>query len=138
MKLYVVAGEASGDSRGAELMRALSERLPDAEFHGAGGPEMRALAGPHLLDWAAEAVVGLWDVLKKYGYFRTQFHRLLTELKAVQPEALILIDYPGFNLRLAHAARKALPAPEDHLLHLALRSGHGTAGASAPWRGIWI
>lgn len=109
MKLFLVAGEASGDARGAELMRALRGRLPSLEFAGAGGPEMRALAGEDFLDWAAEAVVGLWDVLKKYGYFRRQFRHLLAQLAAVQPDALVLIDYPGFNLRLAHAARRAFP-----------------------------
>ncbi len=109
MKIYLVAGEASGDARGAELMRALRERLPGAEFHGAGGHEMRELAGGDFMDWAAEAVVGLWDVLKKYGYFRRQFSRMLRDLAAREPDALILIDYPGFNLRLAHAARARFP-----------------------------
>jgi lipid-A-disaccharide synthase len=109
MKIYFVAGEASGDARGAELMRALRERLPEARFFGAGGHEMRALGGDHFLDWAAEAVVGLWDVLKKYGYFRRQFSRMLREIAELQPDALILIDYPGFNLRLAHAARRRFP-----------------------------
>lgn len=109
MKLYLVAGEASGDARGAELIRALRERRPAWEFYGAGGREMRALVGERLHDWADEAVVGLWDVLKKYGYFRRQFRRMLAELAALRPEALVLIDYPGFNLRLAHAARQALP-----------------------------
>src|SRR5260221_8167324 len=101
LKLYLVAGEASGDARGAELMRALRERRPALEFFGAGGREMRALGGGHFLDWADEAVVGLWDVLKKYGYFKKQFNFMLADLARVQPAALILIDYPGFNLRLA-------------------------------------
>jgi lipid-A-disaccharide synthase len=109
MKLYLVAGEASGDARGAELMRALRERDPTLEFFGAGGREMRALGGEQITDWADEAVVGLWDVLKKYGYFRSQFHRMLADLARVQPDALILIDYPGFNLRLAREARRRLP-----------------------------
>src|SRR5688500_7622067 len=66
VKLYLIAGEHSGDARGAELMRALRERMPDVEFFGAGGREMRSIAGDHFLDWADEAVVGIWDVLKKY------------------------------------------------------------------------
>ena len=110
MKLYLVAGEASGDARGAELMRALRERDPAFEFSGAGGREMRALAGGDFLDWADEAVVGLWDVLKKYGYFKAQFDRMLADLARVAPSALILIDYPGFNLRLAKAVRARHPA----------------------------
>ena len=107
--LYLVAGEASGDARGAELMRALRERDPALEFFGAGGREMRAQGGDHFTDWADEAVVGLWDVLKKYGYFRAQFHRMLADIARVQPHALVLIDYPGFNLRLAQAVKRAMP-----------------------------
>jgi len=109
VKLYLIAGEASGDARGAELMRALRERLPAIEFFGAGGREMRALAGDHLEDWADEAVVGLWDVLKKYGYFRKQFDRMLGEIGQLQPDAVLFIDYPGFNLRLAKALRAGHP-----------------------------
>ncbi|MEQ1858929.1 MAG: lipid-A-disaccharide synthase [Chthoniobacteraceae bacterium] len=110
MKLYLVAGEASGDARGEELMRSLREQAPGIEFFGAGGPQMRALAGGEFFDWAHEAVVGLWDVLKKYGYFRAQFRRMLDDIDRVQPDALILIDYPGFNHRLAKAARVRRPA----------------------------
>lgn len=109
MKLYLVAGEASGDSRGAELMRALREQMPGVEFFGAGGPQMCALAGGEFFDWVHEAVVGLWDVLKKYGYFRAQFARMLADIDRIQPDALILIDYPGFNLRLAKAVRARRP-----------------------------
>jgi len=109
VKLYLVAGEASGDARGAELIRALRERDASIEFFGAGGREMRALVGEHFVDWADEAVVGLWDVLKKYGYFKGQFDRMLKELATLQPDALVLIDYPGFNLRLAREAHARFP-----------------------------
>ena len=109
MKFYVVAGEMSGDSRGVELLRALRELRPDIEFVGAGGREMRAFVGDAIFDWADEAVVGLWDVLKKYGYFRAQFHRMLAEIEAAKPDALITIDYPGFNMRLAKEAKRRMP-----------------------------
>jgi len=108
-KLYLIAGEASGDARGAELMRALKEREHSLEFYGAGGREMRALGGEHFEDWADEAVVGLWDVLKKYGYFKRQFDRMLEDIRRIQPTALVLIDYPGFNLRLARAVKAKMP-----------------------------
>ena len=109
MKLYLVAGEASGDARGAELIQALRKRDASLQFFGAGGREMRALVGEHFVDWADEAVVGLWDVLKKYGYFKGQFNRMLADLATVQPDALVLIDYPGFNLRLAREAHRRFP-----------------------------
>lgn len=109
-KLYLIAGEASGDARGAELMRALRQRDPGIRFFGAGGRAMQALAGgKHFLDWADEAVMGLWDVLKKYGYFKKQFDRMLAEIERLQPDAVIYIDYPGFNLRLAKAVKERLP-----------------------------
>jgi lipid-A-disaccharide synthase len=107
--LYVVAGEASGDARGAELLAALRIQLPDLEVRGAGGPKMEGLVTGPFLEWTGEAVVGLWDVLKKYGYFRTQMDRMLHEIEVTQPDVLLLIDYPGFNLRLASAAKKRLP-----------------------------
>jgi lipid-A-disaccharide synthase len=70
---------------------------------------MKAISGGDFFDWAHEAVVGVWDVLKKYGYFRRQFNRMLGELEKQQPDALILIDYPGFNLRFAKEARARIP-----------------------------
>jgi lipid-A-disaccharide synthase len=79
-------------------------------FTGKGGPKMAAEAiasGGACDNWIAEAgVLGLWDVLRHYGYFRKKFDLLLEELAANPPEALILVDYPGFNLRLAKAVRK--------------------------------
>jgi lipid-A-disaccharide synthase len=101
MRIYLVAGESSGDAHGSALMRELRALLPDAEFYGAGGSQMKAMAGDHFEDWSSEAVVGLWDVLVKYPYFRRQFYRMYDEITGLQPDAVIFIDYPGFNLRLA-------------------------------------
>jgi len=108
--LAIVAGEASGDTHGCALMRSLRTQDPRIRFTGKGGPKMAALAaesGGLLDNWIAEAgVLGLWDVLRHYGYFRKKFAALLDELAADPPEAVILVDYPGFNLRLAKAIRK--------------------------------
>jgi lipid-A-disaccharide synthase len=54
-------------------------------------------------------VVGLWEVVKRYGYFREQFQNALNEIATSKPDAVVLIDYPGFNLRLARALRKKPP-----------------------------
>jgi lipid-A-disaccharide synthase len=102
VKFYVIAGESSGDAHAAVLMSELSAMAPDLEFYGAGGPRMREVGGSHIFDWTQEAVVGLWDVLMKYPYFRTQFYRMYHEIVELQPSAVIFVDYPGFNLRLAH------------------------------------
>ncbi len=55
-------------------------------------------------------MVGLWEVIKHYGYFRAQFRAALREIATAKPDAVILIDYPGFNLRLARALKKRSPA----------------------------
>lgn len=102
--IYFVAGEASADNHGAALMQSLRELDVDLAFSGRGGPQMKALSGGTFRDWTNEsAVVGLWEVVKKYGYFRKQFRETLREIRAQKPDAVVLIDYPGFNLRLARA-----------------------------------
>jgi lipid-A-disaccharide synthase len=108
--LYVIAGELSGDVHGAGMLRALRSMHPDLEIHGAGGPQMREVAGEGLRDWVEEAaVMGLWEVLKRYGWFKQRFDEMLAEVRALKPALLVLIDYPGFNLRFAEAVRKELP-----------------------------
>ncbi len=107
MTIYLVAGEASGDEHGAALMRALRALFPGIQFQGRGGPKMKAIAGESFINWTeAAAVVGLWEVVRRYGYFREQFQCALREIARCNPNAVILIDYPGFNLRLARALRK--------------------------------
>jgi len=104
--LWFVAGEASGDARAAEVMNVLGAIAPKFRFLGAGGPKMRAIAADPFEDWIAEAgVLGLWDVLKHYGYFRQKFHRMIEQIEETKPDAIVLVDYPGFNLRLAKALR---------------------------------
>ena len=105
-RIYIIAGEASGDAHGAVLMREMARLVPDLQFFGAGGPEMRLIAGDHFMDWTQEAVVGLWDVLVKYPYFRKEFYRMYREIRHLKPDTVIFVDYPGFNLRLAQYLRR--------------------------------
>ena len=117
-RIYFVAGEASGDTHGAALMTALRESDRDLVLLGRGGPRMKEIAGEQFTDWSdRSAVLGLWEVLKQYGYFRRQFAATLREIREQKPDAVLLIDYPGFNLRLARALRAQLPKTKDHLLH---------------------
>ncbi len=114
-KIYLISGELSGDTHGAELMHAIHSELrelnQDVIFYGAGGPEMRQAGGKAVRDWVEKAaVMGVVEVLKHYRWFKEQFHSMLDEIKLIQPDALILIDYPGFNLRMARAVREALPS----------------------------
>ena len=110
MIIYFVAGEASADNHAAALMCSLRERDADLQFIGRGGPQMRKIAGEQFKDWIDDAaVLGLWEVIRKYGYFREQFHETLNEIHESKPDAIVLIDYPGFNLRLARVLRKQSP-----------------------------
>jgi lipid-A-disaccharide synthase len=71
---------------------------------------MREVAGDGIRDWVEEAaVMGLWEVLKRYGWFKQRFAEMLAEVRAQKPDLLVLIDYPGFNLRFAEAVREELP-----------------------------
>ena len=110
MTIYFVAGEVSADNHGAALMRCLRELEPQLKFIGRGGPQMQQCAGNQFKNWIGDAaVLGLWEVLRKYGYFREQFRETLKEIQESKPDAVVLIDYPGFNLRLARALQTQSP-----------------------------
>jgi lipid-A-disaccharide synthase len=105
--IYFVAGEASADNHGAALMRALRTFNVDLKLTGRGGPQMKSVAGDRFRNWIDQSgVLGLWEVIKHYGYFRKQFRETLSEIDQLKPGAVVLIDYPGFNLRLARALRE--------------------------------
>src|SRR5262249_34223102 len=77
------------------------------KFIGRGGPQMQEVAGKQFKNWIGDAaVLGLWEVLRKYGYFREQFRQTTEEIVETEPDVVVLIDYPGFNLRLARALRQ--------------------------------
>src|SRR5947209_17717693 len=104
--IYFVAGEVSADNHGASLMRCLRELDPTLKFIGRGGPQRHEIAGKQFKNWIGDAaVLGLWEVLRKYGYFREQFRETLKEVLESKPDTVVLIDYPCFNLRLARSLR---------------------------------
>jgi len=110
-RLFVIAGEVSGDTHGAGVLEVLRGRHPGLEIHGLGGPRLRALGGEGVDDWIADAaVLGVVEVIKHYGFFRRKFHEALARIDLLRPEAVILIDYPGFNLRLAKRLQRLRPA----------------------------
>lgn len=109
MKFYVIAGETSGDKQGALMIRELLDRQPDLEIVGLGGAQMHALA-PGVEDWAEQAaVIGVVEVMRHAGYFLRRLDEMAQRIAADQPEALILIDYPGFNQRLGERVRHLSP-----------------------------
>lgn len=103
----IVAGEASGDIYGADLAREACQLDPNLHFLGIGGVRMREAGVETLVDSADMAVVGLVEVLKHFDIISAAFLKLKNILLNDPPELLILIDYPGFNLRLAKVAKKA-------------------------------
>ena len=106
----MVAGEVSGDTHGSELMDALGKQAGGFGFRGLGGPEMSRLSEGLVRDWVEDAaVVGVWEVLRRYGWFKKRFEETLAEILELRPAILLLIDYPGFNLRLAKQIHKKLP-----------------------------
>jgi lipid-A-disaccharide synthase len=105
-RIFIIAGEVSGDTHAAGLLRELKELEPDMQVLGLGGPKMREVMGEGIEDWVETAgVVGLWEVVKMYGYFKEKMNAVLDSMLQQKPDAVILVDYPGFNLRLAKALR---------------------------------
>ena len=106
MKLAVVAGEASGDLHAAEVVRELKALDPSLETFGIGG-DLLAAEGTRLLHHAKEmGVIGLFNVLRQYRKFRRIFDDMVGALSVEKPDGVMLVDYPGFNLRLAEKCRE--------------------------------
>ncbi len=109
MHLFVIAGETSGDTHAAALVSDMRSLRPDLRISGLGGPKLHALA-PDVEDWIHDAaVVGLWDVLRHYGWFRRKFRETQARIAGEKPDAVLLVDYPGFNLRMAKALQSLRP-----------------------------
>ena len=103
----IVAGEASGDIYGADLVSEALKLCPYLHFFGIGGARMREAGVDTLVDSNVMAVVGLVEVIKHFDVISSAFKKLKQILLNTPPDLLILIDYPGFNLRLAKVAKKA-------------------------------
>ena len=123
----VIAGEASGDWLAAELVKAIREEMVRTpalvttdnqplhsslapRFFGAGGPRMSAAGVDLLFDLTKHSVIGVSDVLKKYFEFRRLLKRLYRLALERQPDAIICVDFSGFNRRFAHAIQKHVRA----------------------------
>jgi lipid-A-disaccharide synthase len=102
----IVAGEASGDLHGGNLVQAMRRIDPDLSFYGVGGKRMQAAGVELLADAADMAVVGLTEVAFKLGMILRVMRRLKASLLQEKPDLVILIDYPDFNLPVARAAKK--------------------------------
>jgi lipid-A-disaccharide synthase len=104
--ILIVAGEASGDLHAAHLVEAIKKIRPDTAFLGLGGERLKAQGVEICYDIVSLAVVGLFEVLKNLKKFKGIFDGLLREVDSRKPDLAILVDYPGFNLRLAGELKK--------------------------------
>jgi len=99
--LMFIAGEASGDSHASALIHSLRARAPDLKIFGAGGPQMRTAGMELLLDLTEHAVIGVVEAVRSFRQLRRIFWQLVREAERRRPDAVVLVDYPGFNLRFA-------------------------------------
>ena len=107
MKYYLIAGEASGDLHGSKLMQGLKISDPEAEFRYFGGDLMAAEGGTMVRHYRQTAVMGLFMVIFNLRKISGNLRFCKQDIAEYQPDALILIDYSGFNLRIAKFARPA-------------------------------
>ncbi len=101
MKYYLIAGEASGDLHGSNLMKALLARDPDANFRFWGGALMEAVGGVKVKDYSELAFMGFAEVLMNLGTILKNLRFCKSDILEFHPDVVIFIDYPGFNMRIA-------------------------------------
>jgi lipid-A-disaccharide synthase len=106
LKLFILAGEASGDLHAARLMNAIKSTNPDVEFIGIGGKNMLAEGLVSLVPMEQMSVVGFWEVAKHYTFFRRTLEHCKSILVESNIDAFIPVDYPGFNLKLGQFAKQ--------------------------------
>jgi lipid-A-disaccharide synthase len=104
--VLLLAGEASGDEHGAALVSALRRRRPDIRFVGTGGPRLAAEGVELLADLTELAVMGFAEVLPRIPFFRRLERRIGSVLDDSRVDLVVLIDYPGFNMRIAKLAKR--------------------------------
>jgi len=104
--ILLIAGEISGDMHAAHVVRATRERDPSIEFFGIGGDDLRATGMEIVHDVREMAVLGLAEVIQRYGFFRRVFKEMVELARERKPDAVLLVDYPGFNLRFARAMHR--------------------------------
>ncbi|MFA7273819.1 MAG: lipid-A-disaccharide synthase [Crocinitomicaceae bacterium] len=105
-KIYIIAGEASGDLHGSNLLEELLKQSPDLSVRFWGGDRMTALAGKPAKHIRELAFMGFWEVISNIRTIARNLRFCKSDIEQFQPDALVLIDYPGFNLRIAQWAKK--------------------------------
>ena len=111
MKYYIVAGEASGDLHASNLMESIRKRDPEASFRCFGGDMMKAAGGTLVKHYRELAYMGVWPVLTHLGTILRGARLCFRDLSSWNPDAVILVDYPGFNLSIARKVHSKLHIP---------------------------
>lgn len=106
MKYYLIAGEASGDMHAANLMKELRFLDTEAQFQGFGGDKMQAQGLKLVKHYKEMAFMGFLEVIANLNTIRKNLNLAKIDIQSYQPDVLILIDYPGFNMRIAKFAKK--------------------------------
>jgi len=106
MTYYLIAGERSGDLHGGNLIRAIYRHDPAARFRAWGGEQMEAAGATLVRHYREMAFMGFWEVVQNLGAIRRNFRDCERDLLETRPDVLILIDYAGFNLRMARFAKR--------------------------------
>jgi lipid-A-disaccharide synthase len=105
-KILIIAGEASGDLLGAHLCQSIIAQDPSVKFFGMGGTLMQKAGVDIRINSDALAVVGILEVIKHFSKIRQAFKTIKNAIKQEKPDLVVLIDYPGFNLRIAKFAKQ--------------------------------
>jgi lipid-A-disaccharide synthase len=105
MKYYLIAGEASGDLHGSNLIKNLKELDPQANFRCFGGDLMESEGAKVTLHYSKMSFNGIWEIVKNIKTINKHFELCRSDFIDYAPDVLILIDYPGFNLRMAKFAK---------------------------------
>ncbi|MBS0236114.1 MAG: lipid-A-disaccharide synthase [Proteobacteria bacterium] len=108
-KVFIVAGEASGDILGGRLISALNKLHPGLTYSGVGGITMTKLGFNSLFPMHELSVMGIMEVLPRYLQLRRRFFQTMQAAIEFQPDIVVTVDFPGFNIRLAKELRKHLP-----------------------------
>ncbi len=107
MKYYIIAGEASGDLHGSKLMQGIFAEDEEADIRFWGGDEMSAVSGTLVKHYKEGAVMGFWEVIKQARVLLRNLKHCKKDIIDWQPDVVILIDYPGFNFKIAEFAHKS-------------------------------
>ena len=110
-KFFIIAGEVSGDNHGASLIDAMKQINPSCIFSGIGGQQMESKGLASLFPLEKMSVMGFVEVLKHLRFFNDVEKTVLETIASERPERIILIDYPGFNLRLAKKVKSKFNIP---------------------------